>query len=363
LFVASVICTALWLTGQGRRRGSHDSRPKAGSAERKAQELMGMYGEQHVAEVLAGELPADYVLINGLKLPRGSGDVDHVVVGPNGVFLLETKTMAGRIVCESDGTWRRTRIGRAGTPYAAYIGDPAAQVQRNIVAVRECLRSRMPRLFRGRPLWVQGMVVFAHPRTVLEAEHSRVPAVVLDRAAERICAHRSQRSLQPREVQALVDALLEEGSREQFAFARQSAQAVVEIALLLPVLLGLACGTVALSRLVQAQTAVTAVAHEAARAGALGRDPVDAVSRMRQRADLVAPGLGLNPNELILACDVTQFAQAPAHVTARVQYPVSMSDLPLVGWLPAVPVVQAAHTEWVDPFRSGIGIASGGAGT
>jgi hypothetical protein len=49
---------------------------------------------------------------------------------PIGIVVDETKTMAGRIECEADGTWRRIRFGRAGASYSAYIGNPATQVQR-----------------------------------------------------------------------------------------------------------------------------------------------------------------------------------------------------------------------------------------
>jgi hypothetical protein len=316
---------------------------------------MGLSGERHVGNVLARELASDFVLINGLKLPRGTGDIDHVVIGPTGVFLLETKTMAGRIVCEPDGTWRRTRVGRAGTSYAAYIGDPAAQVQRNIHAVHECLRRGVPGLFRGKPLWIEGLVVFPHPRTELATEHSRVPAVPLDQAVPRISMHTPQRALRPDEVSAVAEVLLVEGEArpQPLASRAQSAQALVEAALALPLLLGLLFGTVALSRVVQAQTAVVAVAHEAARAGALARSPDAAVESMRRRVDLVAPGFGLDPRALTLDWDVSTFARDRGHVLAIVRYAIDLSDLPLAGWAPA-PAVRAEHVEWVDPFRSGL---------
>ena len=52
--------------------------------------MMGLSGERRTAELLAQELPQEYVLINGLTLPRGAGDVDHLVIGPTGVFLVES---------------------------------------------------------------------------------------------------------------------------------------------------------------------------------------------------------------------------------------------------------------------------------
>jgi hypothetical protein len=269
--------------------------------------------------------------------------------------------MAGRIVCEPDGTWRRTRVGRAGTSYPAYIGDPAAQVQRNIFTVRNCLRKRLPGLFRGTPLWIEGLVVFPHPRTELDAELSRVPALRLDQTAPHICLHLPQRALEPDDVDAVVDALLVEGQERghqliesgQSPQRAQSAQALIEVALAVPVVLALVFGTLALSRIVQAQTAVVAVAHEAARAGALAMNQGDAIERMRRRADLVAPGVGLDPHLLVLDWDVSAFASERGHVVATVRYTVNLADLPLAGWVPS-PGVRAEHVEWVDPFRSGV---------
>jgi hypothetical protein len=263
--------------------------------------------------------------------------------------------MAGRVVCEPDGSWRRTKVGRAGTPYAAYIGDPAAQVQRNILAVRDCLRTQLPGLFRRPPLWIEGLVVFPHPRTELDAEHSRVPAVRLDQAAPHICLHVQQRPLQPHEVDEVVEALLVEGQERPRPVVQraQTGQALVEMALALPVVLALLFGTLAISRVVQAQTAVVAVAHEAARAAALGSSPEDAISRMRRRVEVVAPGLGIDPQAIVLDWDVSTFATASGHVVATVRYRVDLGDLPVAGWVP-VPTVRAEHAEWVDPFRSGI---------
>ena len=352
LFVATALCLVVWLTSRGGRR-KPDARPRPGSPEHAAQLVMGLSGERHVANVLAHELPEEYALINGLTLPRSAGDIDHLVVGPSGVFLLETKTMAGRIMCEPDGTWRRTRVGRAGTSYAAYIGNPAAQVLRNIFAVRECLRRRVPQVFRGTPLWIEGLVVFPHPRTELQAAHSRIPAVLLEQAPARICMHVPQRPLQPDEISAVLHALLEESRQSGATLVKQSAQALVETALLLPVLLTLVLGTLAISRFVQTQTAVITVAHEAARAGALATNPEDAAERMLQRVAVVAPGLGLDAHMVVVDWDLSHFGSDPGEVIARVRYPLDYADLPAAGWV-APSSVQAEHVEWIDPFRSGL---------
>jgi hypothetical protein len=54
----------------------------------------GIRGEERVAELLAGLEPDGYVAIHELDI--GRGDADHVVVGPTGVFVVETKEWNGR---------------------------------------------------------------------------------------------------------------------------------------------------------------------------------------------------------------------------------------------------------------------------
>jgi hypothetical protein len=53
----------------------------------------GIRGEEAVADVLAA-LPSSYWVLHGVW--TGHGDVDHVVIGPTGVFALETKAWEGR---------------------------------------------------------------------------------------------------------------------------------------------------------------------------------------------------------------------------------------------------------------------------
>jgi len=187
----------------------------------------------------------------------------------------------------------------------------------------------------------------------LAAASSRVPAVLLDEAAQRICQHRPRRGLLPHEVDAVVAALLDERQAELTWPVRQSAQALAELAIVLPVALVLVFGTLLVSRIVQARSAAIAVAHEAARAAALANSPSEAIDRMRQRADLVAPGLGLDPHRLALSWDLSHFESDPSEVVARIEYPVDLGDLPMVGGAPTF-MVRAEHVEWLDPFRSGL---------
>ena len=54
----------------------------------------GRAGEEKVEEVLA-DLADKYLVFSGLTLPNGRGDIDFIVVGDSGVWLLEVKSHRG----------------------------------------------------------------------------------------------------------------------------------------------------------------------------------------------------------------------------------------------------------------------------
>jgi hypothetical protein len=56
--------------------------------------LKGARGEELTALALA-RLPSGYEVFHGLRLSAWKADADHVVVGPNGVFVIETKNWSG----------------------------------------------------------------------------------------------------------------------------------------------------------------------------------------------------------------------------------------------------------------------------
>lgn len=58
--------------------------------------LKGAKGEEWVAHELAF-LSADYAVFNGLRLGNGKQNFDHIIVGPAGVFVVETKNWKGSV--------------------------------------------------------------------------------------------------------------------------------------------------------------------------------------------------------------------------------------------------------------------------
>jgi len=54
--------------------------------------FVGKRGEMAISDALKS-LPDDYVLLNDLMLPNGKGNVDHLIIGLNGLFVSKPRTI------------------------------------------------------------------------------------------------------------------------------------------------------------------------------------------------------------------------------------------------------------------------------
>lgn len=125
--------------------------------------------------------------------------------------------------------------------------------------------------------------------------------------------------------------------------------ALIETALVLPLLLFAAFGVIGVGRVTRAQMAVDAVTREAARSAAMASDPESALNQGLARAQAVAREDGLATSSVRLVLDVGQFARG-GQVEASARYPVAFGDLPLLSW--AQVTVTSVHVEPIDPYRS-----------
>ena len=60
----------------------------------------GAAGENAVAQILK-DFPDNFCVINGLTTPFG--DLDHVVIGPTGVYIIDTKNWKGVVSADGKG--------------------------------------------------------------------------------------------------------------------------------------------------------------------------------------------------------------------------------------------------------------------
>ena len=97
-------------------------------------EYHGRQGEQWVFSILK-QLPDDYYIWNDIVLQRNgySVQIDHVVISPYGIFVIETKNYTGRIYGNDDSDqWMKYMYG-----YKYYFGNPLKQNDSHVKALAE----------------------------------------------------------------------------------------------------------------------------------------------------------------------------------------------------------------------------------
>lgn len=153
-------------------------------------------GEGEVAKALA-KLPRDWAVLNDLAL-RVQGpivQIDHIVVSPTGVYVLETKTQKGEIISTPEGDqWQVKRRGQVRS-----IANPILQ---NRTQVQACT-SLLDKL--GVHMPCTGLVVMT--RTIAQAKGITVPLDNLNAHFNQI-ASKEKPVLTPRQVRKLAKELL-----------------------------------------------------------------------------------------------------------------------------------------------------------
>lgn len=94
----------------------------------------GAKGEKIVAQKLK-KLPKKYTAIRDVKIPNMGGDIDHVVVGPTGVYVIETKNYKPTYIPDED-CWYHTS-GRVSDL------NPAKQVKLQVSKLNSFLEPKM----------------------------------------------------------------------------------------------------------------------------------------------------------------------------------------------------------------------------
>ena len=96
----------------------------------------------------------DYFLINDVQLVAGKrSNIDHIVLGPTGIFVLETKNHSGKIICYGD-SW--TGIGQ----------NPYTQARFNASRVYKVIKASG--IFVSKFPWIQAVLVFASKKVELD---------------------------------------------------------------------------------------------------------------------------------------------------------------------------------------------------
>jgi hypothetical protein len=97
----------------------------------------GADGERRVAAHLERELGDSVIILNSRRVPKTRGDIDHLIVAPSGVWIVDAKNYSGKLEVRDVGNWRTVdrRLYVAGRDRTKIVDGLAWQA----AAVRDVL--------------------------------------------------------------------------------------------------------------------------------------------------------------------------------------------------------------------------------
>lgn len=113
----------------------------------------GIIGEKVVADYL-NRLPENYIIFNDVKFPGSYGNLDHVVVGPNGIFVIETKNYGGSFIVKED-VW----YYKKGEYLKESKSQPGTQAKRNAFSLKKFLEKNNINMYG---VWVDTIVTLVN---------------------------------------------------------------------------------------------------------------------------------------------------------------------------------------------------------
>jgi hypothetical protein len=157
------------------------SRPLQTSVPTDAEEILraGIAGENKVATQLGQALDDEWTLLHGYR--NGRGEIDHLLLGPRGLFAIEVKNINATVNVTGD-RWLADKYDRYGNLVEQYtIADrrgrsPSEQLNQPADALASFLHGR------GQAVPVRRVVALTHPRSKLGSHANLNVSVAVTKA-------------------------------------------------------------------------------------------------------------------------------------------------------------------------------------
>jgi hypothetical protein len=139
------------------------------------------------------DAPESWHLIDNIERPDG-GDIDHVLVGPGGLFVVSTKSYKGHLTRAATGA-----LMFNGRPMTAEI-DEAQQLAMHV-------RDRLRAVMGARVPWVRAVLAWPMAKVDVQPTALNVWIVDDDTMLETLTPEKPTKRIAPKLVEEIVDAL------------------------------------------------------------------------------------------------------------------------------------------------------------
>lgn len=137
------------------------------------------------------------IVLNNPTFVDEPQEYDHIIIGKQGVFLIETKNYAGKLIVDSQGNW--IRIRKDGTEEGER--NPLQQIRRHEKILKSILPQDVP---------IISIICMAHPKMIIEgSENCIIPIVKSDLLVEFIESYNSSSELSMENMQKCLQTINE----------------------------------------------------------------------------------------------------------------------------------------------------------
>ncbi|GKX32014.1 hypothetical protein SH1V18_44940 [Vallitalea longa] len=140
----------------------------------------GLEGEKEVLNLLA-DLPKRYKVISDILIQgkNTSSQIDYVVVGSNGIFIIEAKNIKGTIKGKTGSRYlTQIKKGKGGREYSRQLYNPALQVKGHVLGLTKLLNKNNVHSY------IHGMVYFANEDSKVDFKSNDI--VVLSKSKDNL---------------------------------------------------------------------------------------------------------------------------------------------------------------------------------
>ena len=122
---------------------------------------IGLKGEKalrdHLREILTDEHTVLY------NVPAEKGDIDCIIIGPDGLYAIEAKNHKG-VITYADSSWKQVKRSRNGSFHTESLKNPSFQLIGNI----KWLKGYLARY--NIKAWINGLIVFTNPDAIISTD-------------------------------------------------------------------------------------------------------------------------------------------------------------------------------------------------
>lgn len=148
-----------------------------------------------IVKTQSGKYGEQAIVLNNKEFIDEPQEFDHIVIGTQGIFNIETKNYTGKLIVDANGNWIRVKAD------GSEIGErnPIQQVRRHEAVLKSIVGEDIP---------IISVLVMANPKMIIEGvENFSIPLLKSDRLEEFISIYKNEKSYTKSEMAAIYEKL------------------------------------------------------------------------------------------------------------------------------------------------------------